>query len=102
MHPCARLVLKHLRLWYTDNANCMARGCHDSRVVLWCCPATVDRLVHHSTILEMNVGSYRRNKGLARRVIPRAEHLQNGSSSGVALDFLRDCSRFLMRDFAAS
>ena len=41
-------------------------------------------------------------KGLARSVILRAARPHNGSSSGVALDFLRDCSRSLMRDFAAS
>ena len=29
--------------------------------------AAVDRLVHHSTIVEMNVASYRRNAALERK-----------------------------------
>jgi hypothetical protein len=57
--------------------------------------AAIDRLVHHATILEMNVESYRRNAALERKrgkgqppahatyvERPRGQGISSGDSSG--------------------
>jgi hypothetical protein len=60
--------------------------------------AAIDRLVHHATILEMNVESYRRKAALKRKRGPRrlncntAQTHHNGDFAGVRGDYRRDPS----------
>jgi DNA replication protein DnaC len=44
--------------------------------------AAIDRLIHHSVILEMNVESYRRRAALARREPPRASDTKRDGKTG--------------------
>ena len=37
--------------------------------------AAIDRLVHHATIFEMNVESYRRRTAIARKAKPKQDRL---------------------------
>jgi DNA replication protein DnaC len=54
-------------------------------------PAAVDRLVHHSTIFEMNVESYRRNAAAART--PRRLKSPSDSKRDSAHCLIQECSR---------
>ena len=54
--------------------------------------AAVDRLVHHATILEMNVESYRRRTALERKRGP-GRPPSRATTKTVAVDFRRDLTR---------